>query len=163
MGSRFLFSAAGLLLILCWLSYFCWLHNPIVKALTVIGWIVWAVGLVLIFVPMVVLRTKGAPQKGKTFVHTTAIVDSGVYAAVRHPLYLGWSLMYVAAMLFSQHWLVVAIGGLGVACMVLISRQEDRRLIEKFGAPYKAYMKSVPAMNLFAGTVRLLRRKRRRG
>lgn len=162
MGSRFLFSAAGVLLILCWLLYFVWLHSPIVKALTVVGWMTWAVGLVLVFVPMVVLRAKGAPQKGKSFVHTTVVVDSGVYAVVRHPLYLGWSLMYVAVMFFSQHWLVVAIGGLGVACTALISGQEDRRLIEKFGAAYKAYMKSVPAMNLFAGTVRLLKRKRKR-
>jgi len=120
----------------------------------------WVAGLVLIFVPMVVLRAKGTPQKGKSFVHTTVVVDSGIYAVVRHPLYLGWALMYIAVMFFSQHWLVVAIGGLGFACMVLISRQEDRRLVEKFGAAYQAYMKSVPAMNLFAGIVRLLKRKR---
>ena len=72
-GQWFLFSAAGVLLILCWLLYFVWLHTPVIGALTYVGWMTLAVGLALIFVPMVVLRAKGAPQKGKSFVHTTVV------------------------------------------------------------------------------------------
>lgn len=155
----FLYGAAGILLIVCWLLYFLWLHTPVIRALTYVGWVIWVAGLVLIFVPMVVLRTKGKPQEGESFVHTTTIVESGLYAVVRHPLYLGWLLMYVAGICLSQHWLVVALGALGVACMVGIARQEDRRLVVKFGAAYQAYAQSVPALNLFVGLVRLFKRK----
>jgi protein-S-isoprenylcysteine O-methyltransferase Ste14 len=80
-----------------------------------------------------------------------------VYALVRHPLYLGWSLMYIAAFFFSQHWLILIIAVLGVACMLQITAQEDRDLIVKFGDRYETYMKSVPAMNFLAGMLRWLR------
>jgi len=56
--------------------------------------------------------------------------------------------------------LIVIMGILGIVCMYLISRQEDQRLIEKFGDTYERYMKSVPAMNVLAGIIRLLRRSK---
>ena len=158
--STLYFATAGVLLVSTWLLYFLLLHNPVVQSLVYAGWAILAVGLVFIFLPMVVLRRKGRPEKDKDFTHTTTIVDSGIYAIVRHPLYLGWLLMYIAVMLFSQHWLIVIMGILGVVCMYLISKQEDQRLIEKFGDTYERYMKSVPAMNVLAGIIRPLRRRK---
>jgi len=154
--SALYFAVAGVLLVSTWLMYFFLLHNPVLQWLVYAGWVILAVGFIFIFLPMVVLRSKGKPEKGKDFAHTTIIVDSGIYALVRHPLYLGWLLMYVAVILFSQHWLIVIMGILGIVCMYLISRQEDRRLIEKFGDTYERYMRSVPAMNLLAGIIRSL-------
>ena len=69
--------------------------------------------------------------------------------------------MYVALILLSQHWLTAIIGILGMVCVYLISRQEDQRLIEKFGADYKDYMQKVPRMNLLAGIIRQVRRRDR--
>lgn len=158
--STLYFATAGVLLVSTWLLYFLLLHNPVGQSLVYAGWAILAVGLVFIFLPMVVLRRKGRPEKDKDFTHTTTIVDSGIYAIVRHPLYLGWLLMYIAVMLFSQHWLIVIMGILGVVCMYLISKQEDQRLIEKFGDTYERYMKSVPAMNVLAGIIRPLRRRK---
>jgi protein-S-isoprenylcysteine O-methyltransferase Ste14 len=158
--SGLFFAVAGVLLASTWLMYFFLLHNPVLQWLVYTGWVILAVGFVFIFLPMVVLRIKGKPEKGKDFAHTTIIVDSGIYAIVRHPLYLGWLLMYVVVILFSQHWLVVILGILGVVCMYLISRQEDQHLNEKFGDTYKRYMKSVPAMNVFVGIMRLLQRRK---
>jgi protein-S-isoprenylcysteine O-methyltransferase Ste14 len=154
------FATASVLLVSTWLLYFFLLHNPVLQWLVYAGWAILAVGLVFILLPMVVLRSKGKPEKGKDFTHTTTIVSSGIYAIVRHPLYLGWSLMYVAVIFFSQHWLIVIMGVLGTACMYLISRQEDQHLIGKFGDTYERYMKSVPAMNVLAGIMRLLRRRK---
>jgi protein-S-isoprenylcysteine O-methyltransferase Ste14 len=48
-----------------------------------------------------------------------------------------------------------------MACVYLISRQEDQRLIEKFGDDYKRYMQSVPRMNFLVGVIRLVRRRKR--
>jgi steroid 5-alpha reductase family enzyme len=84
----------------------------------------------------------------------------GIYAVVRHPLYLGWLLAYVALILLSQHWLTAIIGIPGMVCVYLISRQEDNRLVEKFGDDYKHYMQKVPRMNLLDGVIRLIRRRK---
>ncbi len=157
MKSTLYFSTASVLLVATWVLYFLLWHDPLIGWLAYTGWAILAVGLMLIVLAMATLRSKGRPGKGESFTQTTAIVDSGVYAIVRHPLYLGWLLMYVAVMLFSQHWLVVLMGLLGIVCMHLIYRDEDRHLIEKFGDGYREYMQAVPALNIVLGVIRRLR------
>jgi protein-S-isoprenylcysteine O-methyltransferase Ste14 len=160
--SGFLYGAAGILLILAWLTWF--LETPsVLWGVQVVGWVIGAIGLVLIFWPMFVLRRKGKPEEGKDWTQTSVLVDRGIYAVVRHPLYLGWSLMYVAVMAVGQHCLAVVFGFLGMACVYLISRQEDVDLVARFGSAYQEYMQSVPAMNLLAGILRLLRRRAEKG
>ena len=46
-----------------------------------------------------------------------------------------------------------------MASLVVITRQEDRRLVKKFGGRYERYMQSVPRLNILAGVVQLLRRR----
>ena len=65
------FATAGVLLASSWLLYFFLLHNPVVQWLVYAGWAILAVGLVFIFLPMVVLRSKGRPEKDK-FIFSTA-------------------------------------------------------------------------------------------
>jgi protein-S-isoprenylcysteine O-methyltransferase Ste14 len=158
--SGYLFFSAGVLLILVWALYFLELHDPIIIELVYAGWLIDAVGIALIFLSIYYLHMMGRPEGGKDFTHTTVVVSTGVYAVVRHPLYLGWALMYVVAMLFSQHWLVLILGSLGVLCMYALSMHEDGRLLESFGNDYRSYMASVPRMNLVAGIVRHLRRRK---
>ena len=50
-------------------------------------------------------------------------------------------------------------GALGVLCMVRIARDEDRRLIKRFGQAYGEYRASVPGMDLVTGVLRWLRRR----
>lgn len=114
--STLYFSVAGVVLVSTWLLYFLQLHNPVIQWLVYTGWAILAIGLVFIFLPMIVLRRKGRPENDKDFTHTTTIVDSGIYAIVRHQLYLGWLLMYVAVILFSQHWLIVIMSFAGMVC-----------------------------------------------
>ena len=158
---RFLYYVAGALLVLAY-SLLWFLDTPAgVQLLRYVGGAILVVGIVLIFLPRFVFRSKGKPEKGKDWTETTIVVDTGIYAVVRHPLYLGWLLMYVALILLSQHWLTAIIGIPGIACVYLISRQEDLRLIEKFGDDYKHYMQKVPRMNLLAGIIRQVRRRDR--
>lgn len=157
MKSTLYFSTASVVLVATWALYFLIWHDPLLQWLAYAGWAVLVVGLVLIVLAMATLRRKGRSGKGESFTQTTAIVDSGVYAIVRHPLYLGWLLVYVAVMLFSQHWLVVLMGMLAIACMHLICRDEDQHLIEKSGDGYREYMQAVPALNVLVGVIRRLR------
>ena len=78
---------------------------------------------------------------------------------MRHPLYLGWLLTYPAAMLVSQHWLIILVGVVGMGSMVQIVRRADRQLIAKFGAEHETYMEQVPQLNILLGIVRKLKRK----
>jgi protein-S-isoprenylcysteine O-methyltransferase Ste14 len=88
-------------------------------------------------------------------------LDTGIYSLVRHPLYLGWSLMYPALVLVSLHWLTGVIALPGLVCVALISKQEDQHLVAKFGDAYERYVEDVPALNLPAGIIRHLQRRNR--
>ena len=161
MKGGFLYYVAGALLVLAY-SLLWFLDTPAgVQLLRYIGGAILAVGIVLIILPRFIFHGKGKTEKGKDWTDTTIVVDTGIYAVVRHPLYLGWLLMYVALILLSQHWLTVIIGIPGMICVYLISRQEDQHLIEKFGDDYKDYMQKVPRMNLLVGIIRLVRRRDR--
>jgi protein-S-isoprenylcysteine O-methyltransferase Ste14 len=49
---------------------------------------------------------------------------------------------------------------IGTAVVCMGCREEDQRLIEKFGDAYVSYMERVPRMNFVLGLVRLLRQRR---
>ena len=153
----FMYYIAGVLLIFTYLLLW-FLENPAgIEELRYVGLIILAAGLVLIFLPVFVFRSKGKVKKENNWTETSVLVDTGIYSVVRHPLYLGWLLMYLGIILCSQHWLTIIIGIIGMVCVYLISRQEDQRLVEKFGDAYKHYMQSVPRINILIGLIRLLR------
>jgi protein-S-isoprenylcysteine O-methyltransferase Ste14 len=162
---------------ICWMAILtilciaCFPINPLVLAgflepgfyrpLFILGWIVWAVGMVLVMSPIVMFPRRGGVPKGKSFVHTSRLVDIGVYAVVRHPQYLGGILsIFVATLLFYPHWLFAVLGIPGVAITYWSTKEEEKRLIERFGGEYQAYMQRVPRMNLILGIIRLRRFKK---
>jgi protein-S-isoprenylcysteine O-methyltransferase Ste14 len=130
--------------------------------LFVIGWITWSIGMVLVMAPVITFPRKGGVPKGKSFVHTTRVVDTGIYAAVRHPQYLGGILsIFVTTFLFYPHWLFAILGVLGTVILYWTTKhQEDRLLIQRFGNDYRAYMQRVPRMDLILGTIRLWRQRK---
>jgi len=77
------------------LGIVCFPANPLVLTsiikvesylvLFIIGWVVWAFGMVLVMAPIIMFPRRGDVAKGKSFVHTTRLVDTGIYAIVRHP------------------------------------------------------------------------------
>jgi len=77
----------------------CFPANPLVLTgvievesylvLFILGWVVWAFGMVLVMAPIVMFPRRGGVAKNKSYVHTTQLVDTGIYAIVRHPQYTG--------------------------------------------------------------------------
>jgi protein-S-isoprenylcysteine O-methyltransferase Ste14 len=136
------------------------LSQPGSEVLRWIGWALWWVGVVFGWLPIFTFLRKGNVPKGKSYVHTTTLVDTGIYAIVRHPqMGTAWLLMCVALMLVTQHWISVA---LGVPAMVLAYvdlLKADRRLVEKFGDAYRRYMERVPRVNFASGIIRLIVRR----
>jgi len=131
-------------------------------ALFIVGWVVWVFGMVLVMAPIVMFPRRGGVPKGKSFVHTTQLVSTGIYAVVRHPQYTGGIYsIFVTTLLWYPHWLFAVLGIMGAIFTYLSVREEDKSLVERFGDSYKAYKERVPGMNIFLGIVRLLRSKRR--
>ena len=124
----------------------------------ILGWVVWAIGMVLVMAPIVMFPRRGNVPKGKSFVHTTRVVDTGIYGVVRHPQYLGGILaIFVATLLLYPHWLFAILGIPGAVILYWGTKEEEKRLIERFGNDYLSYMQRVPRMNLILGVIRLWR------
>ncbi len=156
--SNWTFPAAGITLVLCWLLFILYFHTPVSQVLFILGNVTVATGVLLILLAMRILRKGGDPEEKKDFTSTTEIVKHGIYSVVRHPLYLGWFLAYPAAMMVSQHWLIVGLGVIGMASMIQITINADIQLVAKFGPEYESYMKEVPRLNIILGIARKLKR-----
>ncbi len=129
-------------------------------ALLYIGWIIVALGLYIGYLGVSILKRSGEVPKGRSFIHTTDIVDTGIYTVVRHPQYLCWVFVSLGMILLSQHWIVAIIGIAAAIAVYMQARHDDPSLIEKFGDDYRRYLKMVPRMNIVLGLVRLLRQRK---
>jgi len=126
----------------------------------VMGWVAWAIGMVLVMAPIILFPRRGGVDKGKSFVHTTKLVDTGLYTVVRHPQYLGGILaIFVATPLLYPHWAFVAMGMPGIILLYVSTRLEDKYLVQQFGDDYVDYIRRVPRMNMALGLLRLLRQR----
>lgn len=130
---------------------------PGLKALQGIGWGIWVLSTVFGIAPIFILRNKGNIEEGKSYVHTTRLVDTSLYAIVRHPQYLAGILFNLAMMLLAQHWVVISIGIISMGLIYLDMYAADQEGIEKFGDEYRRYMQKVPRANFLLGLIRLLR------
>jgi protein-S-isoprenylcysteine O-methyltransferase Ste14 len=116
--------------------------------------------MVLVMAPIIMFPRRGGADRGKSFVHTTQLVDTGIYAIVRHPQYTGGIYaLFLTTFLWYPHWLFGVLGAVGTAVIYMGCREEDRRLIEKFGDDYMDYMRRVPRVNVFLGLYRWLKRR----
>jgi protein-S-isoprenylcysteine O-methyltransferase Ste14 len=131
-----------------------------VEGLETLAWAVWLVAMALLAASTMTLRSRGQAPEGRDFVETEELVATGVYGLVRHPMYLGWAMMYAVTFLFKPNWMLAALGLAGAACVYLFTLQEEVRLKEKFGLAYRRYMQAVPRFNLVAGAIRLLSKRR---
>jgi protein-S-isoprenylcysteine O-methyltransferase Ste14 len=92
---------------------------------------------------------------------TTALVDTGIYAIVRHPQGgTAGILLNLALPLIGQHWLLIILAAMGMVLIYLDTFPADEACIEKFGQEYVRYMQRVPSVNFVAGLFRLLRNRR---
>ena len=152
------------------LGIVCFPANPLVltgvlktnfyPALFIVGWVVWAFGMVLVMAPIIMFPRRGGVSKGKSFVNTTRLVDTGIYSLVRHPQYLGGVFaIFITTLLWYPHWLFGLLGAVGIVVLYLSAREEDQRLVQQFGEDYIRYMQRVPRMNILVGVTRWLRRR----
>lgn len=149
------------LLVLQMILAFFVFTEPRLPGLRVIGWGIWILGTLFALVPILALRTRGKVPKGKSYMETTALVQTGLYAIVRHPQGgTAGILLNLALALIGQHWLLVVLAAVGMVLIYADTFNADRTCIEKFGQEYVRYMQRVPRVNFVAGLLRLLVRRR---
>lgn len=124
------------------------------------GLVIWVISLIMGWMPIFVFKKKGGVTKGKSYVHTTTLVKSGLYSIVRHPQYTAGILFSLALILISQTWLITAIGAVVIPLLYWDILKTDKYEVEKFGDEYKRYMKEVPRTNFILGLIRVLRRRK---
>lgn len=117
-------------------------------------------GLIFGTLPIFEFRKKGGVSRSKSYVHTTKLVDTGIYSIVRHPQYLTFILWGIAGMLLFQHWIIICLGLpiLPLTYIDLVNADKDG--ITKFGDKYKRYMHKVPRANFVLGIIRLIQKKK---
>ena len=70
-----------------------------------------------------------------------ALVKTGVYRLIRHPMYSSFFLLGVAQMLLLSNWLPDASGLLGAGAFYAFRiRREEEMMLKSFGDDYRAYM-----------------------
>ena len=107
-------------------------------ALAALGWLLLTLGAVLQLVALGAIRRRAAaPSTGDE------LIQHGAYARVRHPIYLGLALEFLALVLIRPQETVVLACGLGLGWVVLQARCEELDLVQRIPA-YRDYMLRVP-------------------
>jgi protein-S-isoprenylcysteine O-methyltransferase Ste14 len=136
-------------------------QGPKIPAVSVAGWGLWTLGAIFGILPILALRTKGDVPEGKSYMQTTALVDTGIYAIVRHPQGgTAGILLSLALPLIGQHWLLWALAVVGILLIYVDTFNADEACVEKFGQAYVRYMQRVPRVNFVAGIARLIMHRR---
>ena len=107
--------------------------------------------------PIFEFRRKGGVTKGKSYINTTRLVDTGIYSIVRHPQFITFILWAIAGMLLFQHWSVILLGIPIIPLTYIDLVRADNRLLKKFGDEYKQYMQRVPRANFVLGIIKHLK------
>lgn len=69
------------------------------------------------------------------------LITGGIYKYVRHPMYLGWSLLVIGIpMLLDKAW-TLETAPLWFIMLFLWAQSEDKELEKKFGEKYREYKK----------------------
>lgn len=74
------------------------------------------------------------------------VITTGVFSIVRHPIYLSLILLYLGFILLSLSLLSVLVWILIIVFYYMISRYEEKLLIQRFGSAYEECKKKVPML-----------------
>lgn len=115
-----------------------WFHDPFCLK-QVVSWILLILSAYVALAGYFLLKKKGR-SKGN-FENTTVLVKSGVYSLIRHPLYFSLFLLGTGVMMKDPGVPAIVLGVINLIAVGLTALTEEKEMVEKFGEPYKEYMK----------------------
>jgi protein-S-isoprenylcysteine O-methyltransferase Ste14 len=130
-----------------WFGVFAWAINPAWMAWSAVSLppsIRWAGAGMLIIACGLVLWTFRSLGKNLTDTVVTrqehSLVTHGPYRWVRHPLYDSATLLFVAVSLMAANWFIFVTGVVALLLLIVRTRTEETKLVDRFGDGYRAYM-----------------------
>lgn len=132
--------------------------QPVSSDLRNIGWIMLWISAVFGILPIIIFRKKGGVVRGMSYMHTTKLVEDGVYEIVRHPQYLSGIIMSIGFSLISPKTINFLFSIANIIQYILTAYEADKNNSRKFGSAYLRYKQKVPGLNLFTGMWRYVKR-----
>lgn len=130
---------AGLLAFLFDPTLMAWSSVPLSVELR---WMGVGLGIVAAALLVWILRSLGKNLTDTVVTRTEhTLVTTGPYRWVRHPFYVAFALAAVANSLATANWFLFVIEGVVFVLLVIRTRKEEARLIERFGDDYREYMR----------------------
>ncbi len=106
-----------------------------------VRWLGVGLGVIAGALLIVVFRTLGTNLTDTVVTRTRhTLVTGGPYRWVRHPFYVATALAVAANAVVTANWFLALTGVVGVALIVIRTRTEEEKLIERFGDAYRNYM-----------------------
>ncbi len=68
------------------------------------------------------------------------LVTTGPYRYIRHPFYLAFAIAVLGGGMVTANWFLLLTGCIPFAFLVVRTRIEEKKLIERFGEEYREYM-----------------------
>ena len=118
---------------------FGWSHLPAGARFT--GFCIGMMGDIIFLLSVLCMKDSwraGIPDKDKT-----KLVTSGIYRFSRNPAFLGFDLMYFGVLLLYGNLLTLGFSVFAIVMLHLQILQEERYLVNTFGAPYQEYCRRV--------------------
>lgn len=75
---------------------------------------------------------------------TPRVIKKGVFAVVRHPIYISEILFYLGLLFLRISLAATFVWIVAIVFLNFLSRYEEKLLLARFGDEYKQYMKDVP-------------------
>ena len=72
------------------------------------------------------------------------VIQQGPFAHIRHPIYLGAILLYLAVVVVTLSLAAALVWLLIIVCYAILANYEEKLLLEKFGDAYQQYRMMVP-------------------
>lgn len=118
-------------------SWMAWSTIPLAN------WIRWCgivVGIVTVVWLASTLRALGTNLTDTVVTRANhTLVTTGPYRWVRHPFYVAVAGLVIASTLVAANWFIGVMGTLAVVLLMIRSRTEERKLLERFGDAYASY------------------------
>ncbi|MBI4537428.1 MAG: isoprenylcysteine carboxylmethyltransferase family protein [candidate division NC10 bacterium] len=124
-----------------WLTAFFLPHitysgDPLILALAYAGPVLLTLGLAVFFV------CAGQVYGAKLF--RKGVVSGGLYRMIRHPQYLGLAIAGLGLLLYWPRFFILITYISMLFVYYLLARNEEGRMLRKFGASYSAYLERTP-------------------
>ena len=123
--------------ILVLLNFRVWFLKPF-SILQIISWILLFLSIYVVITGYLLLKRKGKPDSN--FENTSLLVKSGIYAYIRHPLYLSIFLLGTGVMLKDPASAQLLLSAINLIAVYITARIEENEMITKFGDDYRLYM-----------------------